>query len=201
MEREGQIRKSQSPWAAQVVLAAKKDGTKRFCVDYRLLNESTVKDAYPLPRIEECLDALNGSQFFSSMDLASGYWQVAMDPRDREKTAFSTHVGLFEWNVMPFGLCNAPATFARLMEQVLADVVWSQCLVYLDDIVAFGQDFTMAYNNLRAVFVRLKAANLKLNPLPFSCLGRIHTHVASPFAHVPRQVCFVGRTHKHGARL
>ena len=164
LEREGQIRKSMSPWAAQVVLANKKDGTKRFCIDFRQLNDLTKKDAYPLPRIDECLDVMNRCQFFSSMDLASGYWQVAMDPKDREKTAFSTHVGLYEWNVMPFGLCNAPATFCRLMEQVLADIIWSKCLVYLDDIVAYGSTFRVAYENLEAVFKRLRAANLKLKP-------------------------------------
>ena len=117
-----------------------------------------------MPRIEECLDALTGSKYFSTLDLASGYWQVAMDPRSRPKTAFQTHRGLFEWNVMPFGLCNAPATFCRLMEQVLADICWSRCLVYLDDIVAFGTNFDVAYQNLRAVFTRLRKANLKLKP-------------------------------------
>jgi hypothetical protein len=164
MLEAGQITPSKSPWGAAVVLVRKKDGTLRFCVDYRKLNDVTKKDAYPLPRIEECLDALNGARFFSLMDLASGYWQVQMDPKDREKTAFLTHIGLFEWLVMPFGLCNAPATFCRLMELVLADIVWSRCLVYLDDIVAFGTTFEEAYDNLKAVFTRLRKANLKLKP-------------------------------------
>ena len=159
---EGFIKPSASPWGAAVVLAKKKDGTLRFCIDYRKLNDMTKKDAYPLPRIEECLDALNGCMYFCTMDLASGYWQVAMDLLDIEKTAFTTHVGLYEWNVMPFGLCNAPATFSRMMEMVLSDVVWKQCLVYLDDVVAFGKSYEGTLSSLRAVLARLRTHNLKL---------------------------------------
>ena len=161
---EGFIRPSMSPWGAPVVLAKKKDGTLRFCIDYRNLNKVTKKDAYPLPRIEECLDTLHGMVLFCSMDMAKGYWQVPMDSDSIEKTAFTTHVGLFEWNVLPFGLCNAPATFCRLMEMVLADIVWKHCLVYLDDVIAFGRSFEECLTSLRECFLRFRAYNLKLKP-------------------------------------
>jgi hypothetical protein len=118
----GLIRPSSSPWTSPVVLVRKKNGKLRFCVDYRKLNSITKKDAYPLPRIDEMLNTLKGSKWFSTLDLASGYWQVAMHPTDREKTAFVTRYGIYEFNVMPFGLCNAPATFQRLMDRVYQDI-------------------------------------------------------------------------------
>ena len=160
--KAGKIRPSKSPWGAPVVLVRKKDGTLRFCIDFRELNDKTRKDAYPVPRIDELLDSLNGSKYFCTLDLASGYWQIAMHTDDVDKTAFTTHSGLFEWIVMPFGLCNAPATFCRLMETVLSDIMWSKCLVYLDDIIAFGKSFSQTLCSLKAVFVRLRENRLKL---------------------------------------
>lgn len=156
------IEKSASPWASGVVLAKKKDGSLRFCVDYRRLNATTVKDAYPLPRIDYSLDSLSGSKWFSTLDLCSGYWQVKMDDSDKLKTAFATKRGLFHFNVMPFGLCNAPATFERLMKTVLSGLQWQICLVYLDDIIVIRKTFANMLDNLKQVFDRLLSSNLKL---------------------------------------
>lgn len=158
------IEPSDSPWAAPVVIVRKKDGTYRFCVDYRKLNNVTKKDAYPLPRVDENLDALAGNDWFSSLDLASGYWQVRMEEEDRAKTAFVTRFGFFHFNVMPFGLCNAPATFQRLMERVLQGLQWKTLVLYLDDVVIFGNSFSEHLERLKQVFLRLRDAGLKLKP-------------------------------------
>ena len=158
------ISPSKSPWASPVVLVQKKNGSVRFCIDYRKVNAVTRKDAYPLPRVDDTLDTLAGSVWFSTLDLKSGYWQVEVNPGDREKTAFCTQQGLFEFNVMPFGLCNAPATFQRLMNLVLAGIQWHSCLVYIDDIIIFGKTFDQHLHNLQQVLDRLRQAGLKLQP-------------------------------------
>lgn len=164
MLEQGVISPSDSPWASPVVLVQKKDGSKRFCVDYRKLNEATVKDAYPLPRIDESLEALGGAQWFSTLDLASGYWQVGLTERAKKKSAFVVRGGLYEFNVMPFGLCNAPATFQRLMERVLSGLQWEMLMLYLDDVIVYAGTVQEEVDRLRVVFQRLREANLKLKP-------------------------------------
>ena len=158
------ITPSTSPWASPIVLVQKKDGSTRFCVDYPKVNSVTRKDTYPIPKIDETLDTLAGAKLFSTLDLRSGYWQVEVKPEHREKTAFYTSEGLFEFNVMPFGLCNAPATFQRLMDSVLAGLHRKTCLVYIDDITVVGKSFEEHLCNLQAVFERLRKAGLKLQP-------------------------------------
>ena len=148
------IQESNSAWSSPTVLVKKKDGTTRFCIDYRRLNQVTKVDAYPLPHIEDSLNTLGGARFFCSLNLASGDWQVEMDAADRKKTAFVTQGGLYEFRVMPFGW-NAPATFERLMERILRGIAWSECLVYPDDILVFGPDFATTLARLESVLDQL----------------------------------------------
>ena len=158
------IEPAASPWASNVVLAKKGDGSLRFCVDYRQLNELTYKDCYPLPRISACLDALGGSSYFSTLDLRSGFWQTALDPHDADKTAFVTRRGQFRFKVLSFGLANAPSLFQRIMDLVLAGLSWECCLVYVDDIIVFAKTFEQHATRLTMVFKRLQDAGLKLRP-------------------------------------
>ena len=158
----GVIRPSTSPYASPIVLVQKKSGEMRMCVDYRQLNAKTRRDAYPLPRIEETLDALGGARFFSTLDLASGYNQVPVAEGDRAKTAFCTPFGLFEFNRMPFGLCNAPGTFQRLMERIFGDQSFQTLLLYLDDVVIYASSFEQHLRRLELVLGRLRAHHLKL---------------------------------------
>ena len=165
MVRVGAIRKSQSPWASAVVLVRKKDGSLRFCIDLRKLNERTIKDAYSLPRIEDSLDTLNGAIQFSSIDLKSGYWQVELSEESIPYTAFTVGpLGFFECVRMPFGLTNAPATFQRLMETCLGDMHLNWCIIYLDDVIVFSKDIPSHLERLRGVFTKLREAGLKLKP-------------------------------------
>lgn len=133
-------------------------------MDYRKLNAVTHRDAYPLPRIEESLTGLQKAQWFSTLDLASGYWQVEMDPADREKTAFTTPMRFYEFGRMPLGLCNTPATFQRLMQRCLGSMVHDSLLIYLDDVIVYSPDFQTHLQDLERVFSRLMEMGLKLQP-------------------------------------
>ena len=177
LKSRGLIEPSDSPWAANVVLVKKKDGSKRLCIDYRGLNAVTIKDAYPVPRIDDTLDALEGAKWFSTLDLASGYWQVALDEEARQKSSFVVRGGLYRWKVMPFGLSNAPATFERLMEKVLSGLQWETLLVYLDDVIVFGKTVNDEMKRLRQVFERLRKAGLKLKPSKCNLFQRSVTYL------------------------
>jgi len=164
LHQRGLIEPAYGAWSSPVVLVKKKDGKWRFCVDYRKLNEATVQDAYPLPRIDESLDALAGSKVFSTLDLVSGYWQVPLSEEAQEKSAFATRSGLWKWKVLPFGLTSAPATFQRLMERVFRGLHWRTLLLYLDDVIVVAPDVETHLQRLQEVFDRLRAAGLKLKP-------------------------------------
>ena len=161
MLKDGLIEESSSEWSSPIVVVKKKDGSNRICVDYRKLNGITKFDAYPMPRIDEMLDAIGNAKYISTLDLAKGYWQIPMDQQDREKTAFSSPLGLFQFTVMPFGLSGASASFQRMMDQTLRglnDFVG----VYLDDIIIHSSTWKEHLVHLQQVLERLQDAGLTL---------------------------------------
>ena len=162
----GIIRRSHSPFSSNVVLVRKKNGQLRICIDYRNLNSRTKKDNYALPRIEEILDSLAGNTWFSVLDMKSGYYQIPIAEQHKERTAFTVgSVGFFEYNRMPMGLVNAPATYQRLMEESLGDLLHRICFIYLDDAIVFsGSSFDEHLDRLRTVFRRLQEQGIKLSP-------------------------------------
>ena len=164
MLEDGVIRPSSSPWASPVTLVPKKDGSIRFCVDYRKLNSITEKDTYPLPLIQDIFDQVGGSRIYSTMDLKAGYWQLPVAEDDIPKTAFRCHRGLFEFVRMPFGLANAPAVFQRVMDKLLSGLIGKCVLVYLDDIVVYSNSAEDHEKHLQLVFDRLRQAGLRLKP-------------------------------------
>lgn len=161
---KGMVSESHSPWSSPVLMVRKKDGTYRMCIDFRMVNSLTEPDAFPLPRIDDSLDALGGNTFYSSLDLVQGYHQLEMEEDSKPITAFCTRSGLYQWEVLSFGLATAPGCFERLMERVLHGLHWKTLLVYLDDILVFSPGFETHLERLGEVFSRLQKANLKLKP-------------------------------------
>lgn len=129
------IRESESPFSSPIVVVKKKNGDVRLCIDYRKLNLQTVKDSYALPNLEESFSVLNGSKWFSVLDLKSGFYQIEVEESDKQKTAFVCPLGFFEFNRMPQGITNAPSTFQRLMERCMGDLNLKQALVFIDDVI------------------------------------------------------------------
>ena len=169
---KGLIQESTSPWASPVVLAKKKNGEVRFCIDYRGLNQISRHDVYPVPRVDDALGSLKGARWFSTLDLASAYWQIPMDPESSRKAAFTTHRGLFEPKRMPFGLRSAPATMQRLMSTLFRSMTWKMVLVYLDDIVIYSDTVEQHLTRMDLVFSKIREANLKLKPSKCQFLRR-----------------------------
>ena len=169
MQQNGVIQPSHSSWSSPVVMVRKKDGSHRFCVDYRGLNAVTKADKFPLPRVDDLLDNLNGARYFSTLDLASGFWQIRMEASSQEKTAFVTPNGLYEFRVMPFGLTNAPSVFQRLIQQVVAGLNPEDghefVTAYIDDILVYSPTLLDHIDHLQKVIDRLEEVNLKLNPM------------------------------------
>lgn len=157
------IRESESPFASPIVIVKKKNGAIRLCIDYRKLNNQTIKDAYALPNIEEAFSALTGSKWFSVMDLKSGYYQVEVEEEDKPKTAFVTPMGFWEFNRMPQGVTNAPSTFQRVMEKCVGSLNLKEVLVFLDDLIVFSSTLEEHEERLMHVLGRLREFGLKLS--------------------------------------
>ena len=161
----GGICPSNSPWCNAVVLVRKKDGSLRFCIDFRKLNSLTKKDSHPLPQICETLDSLVGAAYFSTFDLTSGFWQVPMAEESKQFTAFTLgSMGLFKCDRMTFGLCNAPATFKRLMQNCLGELNLTYCLIYLDNVIVYSKTPEEHLQRMQVIFDHLQEHGLKLKP-------------------------------------
>ena len=161
----GVIQPSNSPWCNAVVLVRKKDRSLHFCIDFRKLNSLTVKDSHPLPRICETLESLTGAAHFSMFDMNSGFWQVPMDEESKQYTAFTRgSMGLYECESMPFGLCNTPPTFQRLMQNCLGELNLTYCLIYMDDVIVFSDMPEEHLRRMHVIFDCLHEHGLKLKP-------------------------------------
>eukprot|EP00922_Rhytidocystis_sp_ex-Travisia-forbesii_P070268 GHVS01104994.1.p1 GENE.GHVS01104994.1~~GHVS01104994.1.p1 ORF type:complete len:377 (+),score=8.18 GHVS01104994.1:430-1560(+) len=160
--QSGKIQRSSSAYSTSVVLVRQPTGKYRFCIDYRALNGITKKDRFPMPRMDDLRDQIKGAQIFSKIDIAKGYWNVRMAVEDREKTAFKTNDGLFEWTCMPFGLCNAPSTFQHHMQRVLPGG-GQYTVVYLDDILVYSKTLGEHMRHVEAVITKLAEHHLYPN--------------------------------------
>eukprot|EP01117_Protostelium_nocturnum_P013214 TRINITY_DN4915_c0_g1_i4.p1 TRINITY_DN4915_c0_g1~~TRINITY_DN4915_c0_g1_i4.p1 ORF type:complete len:1172 (+),score=124.10 TRINITY_DN4915_c0_g1_i4:812-4327(+) len=169
---DGLIRDSTSPWAAPLVMVPKPDGSTRVCVDFRKLNSVTTKDVYPLPRIDETLESLSSAVYLSSMDMIAGYWQMEIEEEDKHKTAFITREGLYEWNVMPMGLTNAPASFQRMMNHMINGISFEWAMVYLDDLIIYSKSWEEHLTHLEEIFTRMR--KLKLRAKVSKCKFAFH---------------------------
>jgi len=174
------IEPSQSEWASPVVLIPKPDGSPRFCIDCRQLNERTVRDSYPLPRMDDCLDSLGDAQFFSTFDCNAGYWKIPIAEEGNTKTAFTFHCGTYQCTRLPFGLCNAPATAQRAIDMILSGVKWQNVLVYFDDLIIFSADAESHLSHMDTVLtlhgrhgVTLKALKCHLFSNEVEYLGHV----------------------------
>ncbi|MGL5690696.1 MAG: reverse transcriptase domain-containing protein, partial [Bacteroidales bacterium] len=163
LQKNGTIRESNSPWCSRIVPIKKEDGSLRLCIDFRRLNLITIKDSYPLPRIDEIIDKLVGSTYFTVLDATSGYNQIAIREEDIQKTAFAFNNGFYEYTRMPFGLCNAPATFQRVMDKILCKRTRCFVLPYLDDVIVFSKTLAEHNQHVRIVLEKIKGANITLN--------------------------------------
>ena len=173
MLAKGVIEPATTDWASPIVFVPKPDGSLRFCVDYRRLNALTIRDSYPIPRMDECIDSLGEAVIFSTLDCNSGYWQIPVAQEDKDKTAFISHYGLYRWLRMPFGLKNAPGTFQRAADIILASVKWQFALVYLDDIIVYSKSIEEHLDHLASVLKLLQRAGLNTQAAEVSFLQRL----------------------------
>ncbi|UYV71031.1 hypothetical protein LAZ67_8001473, partial [Cordylochernes scorpioides] len=162
LSKKGLIRESQSPWAFPVVLVSKKDGSQRMCIDYRKLNAITIDDKQPLPYIQDMFDRLHNAKYFTTLDIAWGYWHVEIHPDSVEKTALITNDGHYEFLVMPFGLKNAPSTFQRIIQHIIGNLLWNGVCIYQDDILIYSSTFKDHIELMKKIFDKLKENNIKL---------------------------------------
>jgi hypothetical protein len=158
------VRQSKSPYNSPVMVVKKKDGGWRTVIDYRKINNITIKESHPIPRADEAFDALSEANYITTLDFTSGYWQIPIREEDKQKTAYSTSSGRWEYNVLPMGLTNAPAAFQKNMETMLAGLTWKSCIVYIDDVIIYSKTFQDHLKHLQEVFDRLKTYNVNAKP-------------------------------------